>query len=102
MITRYENEIDNAAIKSNLERIGNQVYKALCLREEDKEWVKPLETLSIELLGMADLFPDQKNILSLACKVQGLAADDSIDFLLYRRTIFECCSLVSKIKDSIG
>lgn len=101
MITIYEIEVDNNNIKENLNRIGNQIYKALCLREEDKEWRKLLETLSIELLGFHSLFPEQLQLFSLVCKLQGLLADEDIDFMLYRRTVFECCSLVNKIKDSI-
>ena len=102
MMTIYEIDVDSRNIKENLNRIGNQIYKALCLREEDKEWKKPLETLSIELLGMHSLFPEQLQLFSLVCKIQGILADEQIDFMLYRRTIFECCSLVNKIKNDIN
>lgn len=101
MMTVYELEVDPRNIKENLSRIGNQIYKALCLREEDAEWKKPLETLSVELLGMHALFPEQLQLFSLVCKIQGILSDEQMDFMLYRRTIFECCSLVNKIKDSI-
>jgi hypothetical protein len=47
--------ISKSAIDSNLKRIINQVYKLLPLREEGKNWKKPLETLIEELAGMADL-----------------------------------------------
>ncbi len=100
MMTNYEVEIDNNAIKFNLNRLGNQIYKTLCLREEGKDWQKPLETIMVELLGMANLFPQQEKLCSLACKIQGLT-NKEIDFMLYRRTVFECCSLVNKIKDAI-
>lgn len=100
MITKYNIDIDNLAVKTNLNRIGNQIYKALCLREEEQEWKKPLETITVELLGMAKIFESQSEILTLACKVQGLT-DDSLSFMLYRRSIFECCSLVNKIKGLI-
>lgn len=101
MITVFDIEVENQTIKTNLDRIGNQIYKALCLREEEKDWRKPIETLSIELLGMNQLFPDQTRLFSVVCKLQGILADEQMDFMLYRRTIFECCSLVNKIKDSI-
>ena len=101
MMTVYNIEADSRNIQQNLNRIGNQIYKALCLREEEKEWVKPLETISIELLGMHNLFPEELNLFSLICKLQGILADLTMDFMQYRRTIFECCSLVNKIKDNI-
>lgn len=100
MMTVYSIEVNGSTVKENLSRIGNQIYKALCLREEEKEWKKPIETLSIELLGMNKLFPDNNVLFSLVCKLQGIT-DDTVDFMMYRRTIFECCSLVNKIKDSI-
>lgn len=101
MMTVFELGVDSNTVKENLNRIGNQIYKALCLREEDKEWRKPIETLSIELLGLHQLFPQQPLIFSLVCKLQGILAEEHMDFMLYRRTIFECCSLVNKIKDAI-
>lgn len=101
MMTVYSIEVNDSTVKENLSRIGNQIYKALCLREEEKEWKKPIETLSIELLGMNKLFPDNNTLFSLVCKLQGIT-DDTVDFMMYRRTIFECCSLVNKIKDSIN
>lgn len=101
MMSSLEIEVDVENIKSNLNRIGNQIYKALCLREEEQDWRKPIETLSVELLGMHRLFPEQTQLFSLVCKLQGILADEDMDFMLYRRTIFECCSLVNKVKDSI-
>ena len=101
MMTVYNIEADSRNIKQNLSRIGNQIYKALCLREEEKEWQKPLETLCVELLGMHTLFPEELNLFSLVCKMQGILSDDQMSFMQYRRTIFECCSLVNKIKDNI-
>ena len=95
-------EADSRNVKENLSRIGNQIYKALCLREEEKEWQKPIETLSVELLGMHRLFPEQQQLFSLVCKLQGILEDEQMDFMLYRRTIFECCSLVNKVKDDIS
>lgn len=100
-MTIYNIDVEDSTVKENLSRIGNQIYKALCLREEEKEWKKPIETLSVELLGMNKLFPDNNTLFSLVCKLQGIT-DDTIDFMMYRRTIFECCSLVNKIKDNIN
>lgn len=94
---------DNAAIQNNLDRILNQTYKLLPVREEDKDWIKPLQTLYIELLGMNDLLkPEQEVLLSLVCKLDGLRiGGEDIEFPLYRRTIFECCGLIDTLKKSL-
>lgn len=97
MLTVYQQEVDAQIVKSNLYRIGNQIFKLLPLREEGQDWLKPLETLSIELAGMSSLFPDQKDLFTLSCKLEGLKTVHT-EFPLYRRTIFECCSLIDKLK----
>ena len=37
--------VDVNAIDFNLKRVINQVYKLLPMREEGRDWEKPLETL---------------------------------------------------------
>lgn len=98
MITSYNVDIPDDAVQHNLYRIGNQIFKLLPMREEDKDWRKPLETLIVELLGMGSLFSEQKTFLTLASKLEGLKVSSDIDFFLYRRVIFECCGLVDELK----
>lgn len=99
MLIRTGVEIDNQVICNNLYRIGNQIFKLLPTREEGKDWVKPLETLIVELSGMNSLFVEnQKDLFTLICKLEGMRQDPDIKFSLYRRTIFECCSLVDGLK----
>ena len=35
------------------------------MSEEGKDWIKPTETLIIELLGMSDMIADQPKLFSL-------------------------------------
>ena len=95
-------EIDNDVVINNLNRIQSQIFKLLPMREEQLDWQKPLETLAVELLGMQKLFPQLEDLISLICKLLGLL-DENIkdDFYLYRRTIFECCGLVNKLKEQL-
>lgn len=95
-------EISNDIIISNLNRIQSQIFKLLPMREEGLDWKKPLETLAVELLGMQKLFPQLEDLVALVCKLLGLLdKEDEEDFYLYRRTIFECCGLVNKLKEQI-
>ena len=102
MILKYNAEIDNHAIENNIKRITNQIYKLLPNREENVDWEKPLETIIEELAGMDRLLIGQHNILfPLICKLEGLfTLTEEDDFLLFRRTIFECLSLISSLKKS--
>lgn len=73
MIIKYNIDISESAIQSNLKRIINQVYKLLPMREEGSDWQKPLETLMEELKGMSKLLIGQQEIFfSLLCKLEGL------------------------------
>lgn len=94
--------IDNDVLRFNVKRLTNQVYRLLPAKEEGNDWVKPLETCIIELLGLGDLITDQPKFLMLVSKLDGLrVSKDDIEFSLYRRTIFECCGILNKIEKEL-
>lgn len=103
MILKYNLDISSDTIQKNLKRIVNQIYKLLPLREEKEDWEKPLSTLMEELAGMNNLLiGEQQLFFSLLCKMEGLfQLTQEQDFLLYRRTIFECLSLLDEIKQNV-
>lgn len=101
MNTVYDFEIDNNLLIENLDRITNQIFKLLPMYEEKQDWQKPLETLIIELSGFNGLFLANSDCIRLLFKMQGLLENSDIDFMTFRRTIFECCSLSGKIKTHI-
>ena len=99
MILKYDIDIDNAAIKNVLKKITNQLYKLLPSREEGLDWEKPLSTLMEEMAGMERLMLiHQETLFLVYCKMEGLfILTREEDFLLYRRTIFECLGLINNI-----
>lgn len=99
MISVYNIEVDDEAICRNLKRIQSQIFKLLPMAEEKQDYKKPLETIILELLGMQKLFEEKDSLVALICKLRGLMELDlETNFLLYRRTIFECCGLVDKVQ----
>ena len=103
MKTIYDTEVKKEDVIHNLDRIQSQIFKLLPMREENLEWDKPLETLILELCGLnALLDTTNEKLLTLCSKLQGLLVQkDEDNFMLYRRTIFECCGLIDKIKISL-
>ena len=103
MVIKYDAEINNEAIESNLKRITNQIYKLLPNREENIDWETPLATIMEELSGMDRLLIGQHEILfSLLSKLEGLfILINEEDFFQYRRTIFECLGLMSNLKENV-
>lgn len=104
MKIKYNIDIDKITIKNNLQRITNQIYKLLPMREEGVEWRKLLSTLIEELAGMNRLFVDQyESFFSLLCKLEGLfILTEQEDFALFRRTIFECLSLIGNLVQCVN
>lgn len=104
MILKYDVDIQNEAICANLKRLTNQIYKLLPNWEEAIDWRKPLTTIIEEIAGMDRLFLDHHVILfSLLCKLEGLftledfGEKEKENFFIFRKTIFECLSLVSNL-----
>lgn len=100
-MTVYGKDINDNAIAANLKRITNQVYKLLPSREEGSDWEKPLSTIIEELAGMDRVLVGQHIILfPLLCKLEGLfVLIRPDDFFLFRRTIFECLSLINELSE---
>ena len=100
MKTKYTLEVSYDTLSQSLKRNINLVYKLLPMREEGNDWEKPLETIIEELVGMNRLLVDlQTELFPIICKLEGLfSLVNEEDMALYRRTIFECLTLLSKIK----
>ena len=105
MIIKYNIDCSNQIIEKDIKRIINQIYKLLPTREQNKQWIKPLQTIIQELVGMKRLFLDwqEESFFILLCKLEGMfSLEHSQDFSLYRRTIFECLNLLGEIKKCLN
>ena len=103
METVYYTTIDDEVVYSTLERMTSQTFKLLPMREEEQDWIKPLETLSLELLGLSSIFPENPSLFSALCKMEGMRElGEKMDFMTYRRTIFEVCGLLGKAKNNFS
>ena len=99
MITSHDYEIDNAAVSFNLNRLKNQIFHLLPSNEEGEDWLKPLDTIILEVAGLSRLFPDNIKLFELLSKLEGLKAQGTdVEFIWFRRIIFECCSLTQNIE----
>ena len=99
MMTSYDYEVDNATVLFNLNRLKNQTFHLLPCNEEGEDWLKPLDTIILEIAGLSKLFPDNTKLFELLSKLEGLKAQgNDIEFQWFRRIIFECCSLTQHIE----
>lgn len=100
MVIKYNIDIDNEAIKTNIDRLTNQVFKLLPGREEGSDWETPLQNIILEIVGMDRLileYPEE--LFHLLCKLEALLTlTEEDDFFLFRKTIFECLGIMNGIK----
>ena len=104
MELKYGIELDYEVIANKFQRFTNEIYKLLPSREEGLDWEKPLETIIQELAGLRRLLVgcDDRLFLTILSKLEGLfVLTEEIHFGLFRRTIFECLSLLSVLKNRV-
>lgn len=99
---KYGLYFEKEAILNNIDRITNQIFKLLPIREEGGDWVTPLQNLILEIVGMKSLWTDQSKLFSLFCRLEALSSlTEKEDFLAFRKLIFESLSLLKKIKEEL-
>lgn len=102
MVLKYNIEISNDAIVKDIDRITNLIFKLLPSREENNEWMIPLQNLIVEIAGMKNLLNDEVILFTLLCKLESLLTlTKEEDFYLFRKVIFECLGLCNSLKTKI-
>lgn len=92
-MTKYNFAIDNKNIRADIDRLTNQLWKLIPMRENNENWETQLNTVILELAGLNEILNCNEQFLILLSKLEGIRIYD-IDFLLYRKTIFESISLL--------
>ena len=92
---RFNVHFPEEVISKNIQRLSNQIWKCIRMRENDEDWKKQLDTVEIELVGLNEMFMSQQ-FLQLLSKLEGLRIKDTT-FELYRKTIFEILSLLQEL-----
>lgn len=79
-----------------LNRLINQLWKLLPMREHDEDWISHLSTITEEISGLVKLYNNKVEGLTLVSKLEGLTSP-ICDFMEYRKTIFRCIDLLAKV-----
>lgn len=85
--------ISSETFNKNINRLTNQLWKLIPMREHEENWKGQLETVLIEIIGLQELFNIEGEFLILISKLKGLQTAE-IEFMIYRKTVFECISLL--------
>lgn len=98
-MTKYNFNFEIEDIEVNVRRLTNQLWKLIPMREHNEDWLKQLNTVSIEIAGLNEIFSGPQ-FLQMLCKLEGLKTQDTT-FELYRKTVFECISLLQELNHGI-
>ena len=92
---KYDIKIREGDCNKNVQRLTNQLWKLIPMREHEEDWNKQLETVILEIVGLDEIFIGP-SFIQLLSKLEGLRKED-INFEFYRKTVFECISLLRGI-----
>ena len=67
------------------------------MRENQEDWKKQLDTVTLEVAGLNEIFLSYPQFLQLLSKLEGLQTLENPSFDIYRKTIFECINLLQEI-----
>lgn len=56
MITKYGTNIPIEDVRVNVQRLTNQLWKLIPMREHEENWLKQLNTVTLEIAGMGEVF----------------------------------------------
>ena len=89
---KYDIKIREEDCNKNVQRLTNQLWKLIPMREHEEDWQKQLDTVILEIAGLNEIFMGSAFLQTLS-KLEALRIKGT-NFELYRKTIFECISLI--------
>ena len=94
MNNKYGVEFDRDDVIKNVQRLTNQLWKLIPMREHEEDWQKQLDTVILEIVGLNEIFVGS-SFLQMLSKLEGLKIQET-EFDFYRKTVFECISILQE------
>lgn len=96
-INQFNFNFPKEVIDANIQRLTNQLWKLIPMRENNEDWEKQLNTVIIEIAGLNEIFISTPQFLQLLSKLKGLQVEE-VNFILYRKIVFESINLLQELK----
>lgn len=97
LLTKYDFVFSKEDIAKDIKRLTNQLWKLIPMWENGEDWKKQLNTVTLEIAGLNEIFLSYPQFLQLLSKLEGLQQIESLEFDLYRKTVFESINLLQEI-----
>ncbi len=92
--TKLGINISKESFRSDVNRLTNQLWKLIPMKENGENWLEQLNTVLIEIRGLSEIFASNDQFLILLSKLEGLKVSEDLEFIIYRKTVFESISLL--------
>lgn len=96
MISKYNLEVPNESFVNEINRLTNQIWKLIPMRENEEDWLAHLQTVIVEITGLGEIVMLDENLLPLLEILEGINIKET-DFRIYRKLVFEAISLLRKL-----
>lgn len=90
-------DFTQSAKEKYLQRLINQLWKLIPMRENDEDWSGHLAVLIEEISGLVEIYEDNPKGIALLSKLKGLTSEVCEDFMFYRKTVFRCIDLLAQV-----
>lgn len=96
--TKYGFEFSNEVVLAELNRLTNQIWKLIPMRENNEDWIAHLDAVILEIAGLNEVFSPHVSYLRLLVKLEGLK-NEEVDFEEFRKSIFKSIRLLRGLCD---
>lgn len=96
-MNKYNIDFTQDVLVADKKRLTNQLWKLIPMRENAEDWEGHLKVIVEEICGLSEIYNNNLDFLILLSKLEGLRSAVCEDFMLYRKTVFRCIDLLSKV-----
>ena len=101
MIDNFGIDITSESVERNITRLTNQIWKLIPMKENNEDWEKQLDTVNLEIAGLGVIFAAKPQFLTLRAKLEGIKTQSNIEFEKYKKTVFECLTLLTDVRKTL-
>ena len=91
--TKYNLNFPTRVLDNTLNRLTNQIWKLIPMRENNENREDQLDKILIELLGLNEILINNDSFFTLLMNLEGLKLKE-VEFNIYRSKVFESINLL--------
>lgn len=94
--TKYNFCVSKEVVQITINRLTNQIWKLIPMRENNEDWKTQLRTVIVEIAGINEVFQLKPEYIQILTNLEGLLVSDT-EFYLYRKMVFSTLRLLQEL-----